>query len=363
MRAKKQTVALREKKLKSGKVSLYLDYWPPITVDGHQTRREFLGIILEQGKETHIRDHNKKLMLLAEKTRNEKEYQIISGKLGFSNSNMSVVDYFAAYPKELASASQRSYSVLTTHWIDFAGSEISLTELNIDTCLRFREYLKNKNKRIETAQAYLRIFKATLKQMFKDGKKEQDLSLRIENFKYQKATESEKEHLTLAELKALAENPCPYPELYQIVFFAALTGLRISDVLELKPENVKFIDGRPVIDKIIKKTKRRVINPIGIDAFKMLPPAPENGEPYFTTKYPTLLTWLKKWLKMAGIEKDITFHNLRHSFAYNLLSLGVDIYTVSKGLNHTKVTTTEGYSKGVPEIQREAADKMKIFSK
>ena len=50
---------------------------------------------------------------------------------------------------------------------------------------------------------------------------------------------------------------------------------------------------------------------------------------------------LKDWLDSAGITKPITFHCSRHTFATMMLTLGADIYTVSKLLGHTKVETTD----------------------
>jgi site-specific recombinase XerD len=50
-------------------------------------------------------------------------------------------------------------------------------------------------------------------------------------------------------------------------------------------------------------------------------------------------------MKAAGITKPITFHSSRHSFATMMLTLDVDLYTVSKLLGHTKVETTQIYAK------------------
>jgi site-specific recombinase XerD len=55
--------------------------------------------------------------------------------------------------------------------------------------------------------------------------------------------------------------------------------------------------------------------------------------------------YLTPWMKAAGINKPITFHSSRHSFATMMLTLDVDLYTVSKLLGHTKVETTQIYAK------------------
>ena len=50
-------------------------------------------------------------------------------------------------------------------------------------------------------------------------------------------------------------------------------------------------------------------------------------------------------MEAAGISKPITFHCARHTFGTMMLTLGVDLYTVSKLLGHTKVETTQIYAK------------------
>ncbi len=54
---------------------------------------------------------------------------------------------------------------------------------------------------------------------------------------------------------------------------------------------------------------------------------------------------IKEWAKKAGIEKNLSFHTSRHTFATMMLTLGVDLYTVSKLLGHSNVKTTQIYAK------------------
>ena len=52
----------------------------------------------------------------------------------------------------------------------------------------------------------------------------------------------------------------------------------------------------------------------------------------------------------------ITFHTARHTHATMLLTLGVDLYTVSKLLGHTNIQTTQIYAKLVDESKKKAID-------
>jgi site-specific recombinase XerD len=62
----------------------------------------------------------------------------------------------------------------------------------------------------------------------------------------------------------------------------------------------------------------------------------------------------------AGIEKHITFHCARHTYATLQLTLGTDIYTVSKLLGHKSLKTTEVYAKIIDEKKKEAANLIKL---
>ena len=69
---------------------------------------------------------------------------------------------------------------------------------------------------------------------------------------------------------------------------------------------------------------------------------------------------LKHWVKSAGINKKITFHCFRHTFATLQLTNGTDIYTVSKMLGHKDLKVTQIYAKIVDETKQKAANTIKI---
>ena len=70
---------------------------------------------------------------------------------------------------------------------------------------------------------------------------------------------------------------------------------------------------------------------------------------------------LSKWMMRAGITKDITFHCARHTHAVLQLTLGTDIYTVSKLLGHKNLKTTEIYAKIVDEKKTRGCECYSIF--
>jgi integrase len=66
------------------------------------------------------------------------------------------------------------------------------------------------------------------------------------------------------------------------------------------------------------------------------------------------------WLATAGIKKEMTFHNLRHTYGCLQIDLGTDIYTLQGNMGHATARQTMGYAKVSDNRKREAADKIKL---
>ena len=69
---------------------------------------------------------------------------------------------------------------------------------------------------------------------------------------------------------------------------------------------------------------------------------------------------LKRWAKEAGITKNVTFHTFRRTNATLLVQMGNDIYTVSKMLTHSNVSTTQIYADVVDTKRRAAANSLTL---
>lgn len=117
----------------------------------------------------------------------------------------------------------------------------------------------------------------------------------------------------------------------------------------------------------MKKTQKTLYLPLSGEALKWMP---ERGEAKDTDKvfylpYPTYINVvLKTWAQNSGINKTITFHTARHTFATMMLTLGADLYTTSKLLGHTQVKTTQIYAKIVDKKKDEAVNLVNdVFNK
>ena len=210
-----------------------------------------------------------------------------------------------------------------------------------------------------TASTYFSIFKAGLHQAFIDGYLTVDIAAKAKNIAY---SDKQREYLTIDELNTLAATPCDRPIMKRASLFSALTGMRHSDIQKLKWKEI-IKDGEHY--RILftqQKTKGVQYMPISDQAYQL---CGERGEPdrlvFEGLQDPSWINKpLERWIKAAGITKHITFHCFRHTYATLQLTNGTDIYTVSKMLGHTKVTTTQIYAKIVDEKKEQATDTIVI---
>jgi len=210
-----------------------------------------------------------------------------------------------------------------------------------------------------TAATYYSIFKAGLKQAFIDGYLTVDISAKIKGIQDQ---ESRREHLSVEELNILADTPCDRPILKRAALFSALTGVRHCDIQKLKWKEIQVVGEQVRLNFTQQKTKGVEYMPISEQAYQL---CGEPGKPeqlvFEDLPYPSWISGpLKRWIKSAGITRNITFHCFRHTYATLQLAGGTDIYTVSKMLGHTNVKTTQIYAKVVDEKKQKATKAIKL---
>lgn len=372
-------VTLREKQLKTNKVSLYLDYYPPIInpETGSKTRREFLNMHIHKNPKTaEERSYNKETLNVANSIRSKREVQLRNKEFGFKdNVNISidflkfykriVDDYYNKGSKSNYSSWQSSYN----HFEIFCSKGITSRDLDNQFVNRYRNYLLNAevNRNIEeyktlsrnTASTYFKHFIYVLKQAYKDNFIDKDLAKDAE---YIKEEETQREYLTEDELKILWNTPIKKEVVKHMAIFSALTGLRFVDIHNLKWENI-FEDKHQghyiqLKEQKTKSTKNHPINETAVAILKSQNTT--DGLVFRNIKYTQITRPLKEWLLESGIKKKISFHNFRHSYATLQLANGTDIYTVSKLLGHKNVATTQIYTKVLDKNKIEAANRIKL---
>ena len=133
---------------------------------------------------------------------------------------------------------------------------------------------------------------------------------------------------------ALKKAPFKDLEVKRAVDLAVETGLRRGDVLNLKWENIKKSGGRYYLSFTIQKTGYKVRLPLSQEAVAVLGTIKKKGSIFPTLSTPVLNHKVPQLIAAAGINKHITFHCFRHTFAMRLLDKGVDIPTIAFLLGH-----------------------------
>ncbi len=166
----------------------------------------------------------------------------------------------------------------------------------------------------------------------------------------------EREFLSENELSNIENYYFPIDRLDRVrdlFIFSCYTGISYADVICLTDTNIcKGIDHCDWIITKRQKTKTMVKVPLLekaeelINKYKNHPITQVTGTllPVITNE--KLNLYLKEVADACGINKNLTFHIARHTFATTVtLSNGVPIETVSKLLGHTKIATTQIYAK------------------
>lgn len=360
-------VTLRMRPIKNDRLSLYLDYYPPIRHPKtmKMTRREGLGFyIFANPKGKYQKEYNDAIMMRAEVIRCRRQEAVINEEFDFIDREQPKAD-FLEYFREKAKKQYEKWTVTYRHFEKFVKGKCSFGEVTVDLCNKFRDYLLTAkqlrhpklNISQNSAAGYFSTFRALLKAAYKERLFKENLNDFIEEIEYE---EVKKNFLTAEEVKRLAATPCEKPVLKAASLFSILTGLRISDILKLCWEDIRpDADGKLAAFIRIQKTQKESVHPLS-DEMLALCGERKTGIVFRGFNRSMTQAPLKKWLKAAGITKRITFHRFRDTFATLQLAAGTDIYTVSKMLDHANVTTTQIYAKLVDSTKRETVDRIKL---
>lgn len=367
-------VTLKQKKLKDGKISLYIEYYKGSTTDVAGNRKhlrdfEYLKLYLHSNPTTQKeKKENKEALELAENILAIRKANYVQGKFGLKNTTKSKRTFLNYFDEKTEEKQQEDSSNNYGNWFstlkhlkNIVSPNMTFEEIDDAFIKRVKNYFDFEAKTKSdlplsqnSKYSYFNKFKAALRSAFDDGYLTINYAAKIKSFEQ---AESQREYLTFDELQALAKTECKYDYLKRAFLFSCLTGLRWSDINQLVWFKVRDEGDISRINFRQEKTEGVEYLYISPQARELLGERQDLSERVFKgLKYSmTFNTEITRWCNRAGVHKHITFHSARHTNAVLLLENGADIYTVSKRLGHKEIRTTAIYAKIVDKKMKEAA--------
>ena len=109
-----------------------------------------------------------------------------------------------------------------------------------------------------------------------------------------------------------------------------------------------------------ERVRSGVVIPLNDGLLSIIGEAPtdKNCLIFDLSTYESCCKSVKRWVKRAGIDKHISWHLARHSFAVNILNNGANIKTVASLLGHSGLKHTEKYTRAVDKLKEEAINSL-----
>lgn len=296
----------------------------------------------------------------AETIRAKREFELNTSKHGFTSTlrrRGSFIEYFKKLENsKVAENTIENWTKTRKHILKFANERITFEEIDKVWLEGFLKYLKSKLS-TNSVITYFANIRETLKQAYKDKIIDENPCIHLKAIPPE---EKEMTYLTEKEVQKLFATKSNSPEVKRAFLFECSTGVRISDIKNLKWENIK---GNRLFFKQIKTGQREQFY-LSEDAQKLLGERGKDTEPIFKLSSHTssINRAIKVWVKKAGINKIITTHIGRHTFATSLITQGTDIYGVRKLMGHKDLRSTQKYAKFIDEEQEKAVNSLPKYN-
>lgn len=273
--------------------------------------------------------------------------------------------------KEYAPGTLERYTTSLKHTIEFMQwkynvSDIDITKIDHAFITDYEFWLRSiRNCANNTAVKYLKNFNKIIKLCLANDWLDKNP---FGNYK-SKVKEVERVYLTEAEIQSIIEKDFKTERLSlvrDIFLFSCFTGLAYIDVKNLTKSHISFgIDGEKWIFTHRQKTESASkipilpVTQIIIDKYENHPQCNNEDKLLPILSNQKMNAYLKEIAGVCEIEKELTFHIARHTFATTVtLTNGVPIESVSKMLGHKNLRTTQHYAK---VLDRKVSDDMKIL--
>ncbi|WP_276908968.1 site-specific integrase [Hallella colorans] len=379
---------LGAKILSDGRESLFLDYYFGYSmvydeakdkmVVRKDRKRDYLKLYLWQAPRTPIeRQQNKETLELAKKIRFERGQELLESVEGYRLKNerrkINFLDYFQTYIDNYTKKDIRMVQIALQRFKDFLNEtpeykkfakSIKPEQLDRDMMLAFTEYLQSRSIG-EGAKSIYQRFKKVIKFAIEHDVMTKNpctgIVIKVDDQILRKDVLSLDEEQALINTHYDGENP----NIRRAFIMCLYCGLRFCDVKDLTFANVDYSN------KLLKfeqnKTKGHsansgVIIPLNDGLLRLIGEPTENQTKdsliFPLPSYEMCLKALKRWVKRAGIEKHISWHCARHSFAVNILNNGANIKTVASLLGHSGLKHTEKYTRAIDSLKQDAINSL-----
>jgi len=336
-------VKLRAKATRIHGYSIYFDY----SMKGQRTY-DFLNLYI-----TGDATHDSETLAQALEIRKLKEADLAHQAAGFRVNTWQRKSDVVEYIREAGKKRTHAWACVARALQDFHPGTLRFMDLTQNIIEDFREYLLEKYSQ-NTAWVYLNTFKTALNQAVKDSiivtNPAQGISV--------KKLETERAYLTHDELDQIKNTECRQPEVKRAFLFACYSGLRISDIARLDWRAIDLDKG--TISTRQKKTNAMLYVPLLPMAQKLIG-EPSTGLVFDMPSDSFVNRELKIWAASAGIDKSISFHSSRHTYAILAIEAGIEINVIQKLLGHSIISTTMVYAKVHDKALFQAADKFNKY--
>lgn len=254
----KEPIRLREKRLKNGNMSLYLDIYR-----NGKREYEFLKLYLIPEKSREDKERNRQTLQLANSIKAQRTVEMQNGEFGFRSQfaeDTLFFEYYKAMCESRLGKESRgnwgNWHSCLHHLMKYERKKsITFAEITPEWVQGFKDYLENDavawghdfRKRIKdkplarnSKVSYFAKLLACLNRAYDDRIIAFNPARGICNFK---AAEGTRMYLTIEELHKLIATPCEYPRIKDAFLFSCLTGLRRSDILRLTWSEVQEQSG------------------------------------------------------------------------------------------------------------------------
>ena len=378
---------LGAKVLSDGRESLFLDFYLGYDMavsskTGKEykrvnNKREYLSLYLWQAPRTPMeRQQNKETLEVAKRLRFERGQQLLEDSEGYrlkKDRDINFLDWMWNYYETYTKADKRHIKRANTVFIDFLNAtpeyaifakKIKPQQLTKEMMVAFTEYLQGRfvGEGPHTLYArFKKVIKAAVEVDVMRKNPTATVSIKIDNGALKKDVLSLEEIERLISTHYTGENI----NIRRAFIFCLYCGLRWCDVKDLTFANVDFSNRLLKFEQTKTKghsTASTVIIPLNDGLLSLIgQPSTEGNRNEVIFPLPShnmCLKALKHWTKRAGIEKHITWHCARHSFAVNILNNGANIKTVASLLGHSGLKHTEKYTRAVDSLKEAAINSL-----